>query len=352
MVAKLKPAPDAYEKPWGDLYIDFGGICMKEHHFMTLMQHLTAFGPLSDEIPDAPSWVPNWNNARFSESRFCFEDPELPPQNCELIKKEPSKIYSQDGLYRVFRDFRRQAKQDVEQQQVPIGNSELVPLTEAMSFRESLALLLSYRQPFSSIEHDMLSFLAQILSSAIMDMRLHFNTQDVMLESQQAFFGELIQFQFSTPDLTAEHADYSYCFSVLTRRIKEGLETAHRNSQNCQESQILQNFQEGENMRFCESLDHHNLFYICIETQKGPVNVPGITLCSIENDDWVLRPQCKAGEITPMTTAFLMRRMYNEAIYCGTPHFRIVGLCFVADYKSEYKLWDPTSRCPTGFVIV
>lgn len=369
MVAKLKTTPDAYRKPWRDIYVDVGGICLKEHHFMTLMQHLTAFGPLSDEIPDAPSWIPNWKNARFSESRFCFRDPDHPPQNCELIQKEPSKIYSQDGLYRVFRDFQKQAKQDVKQQKVTIGDSALVPLTRATNFRESLAMLFLHCRQYRNIEQDMLfdtlapknmvkcnllSFLAQILSSAIMDMRLHFNTQDVMVKSEQAFFGKLIQPAFRTPDLAAGHADYSNCFSSLKQRIKGVLETADHNSRKHLQSEILQNFQDGENMQFCEFLNHHNLFYIRIETQKGPVYVPGITLCSIENGDWVLRPQCKADEITPRTTAFLMRPMCNEAIYyrSTTPHFRIVGLCFVAEYKSENELEESTFKCPTGFVIV
>lgn len=255
-------------------------------------------------------------------------------------------------MYRVFRDFQNQTKQDVKQQQFTTGDSALVPLTEAMSFRERLALLISYRRPYSNTEQDMLSFLAQILSSAIMDMRLHFNTQDVMIKSQEAFFGKIFQFQFEVPDLTVENAHYNHCFSLLERRIKTILETADHNSRNHLEAEVLQNFQEGETMQFCEFLDRHTLFYIRIETQKGPVYVPGITLCSIEHDDWVLRPQCKVGEITPGTTAFLMRRVCNETIYRGTPHFRIVGLCFVAEYKSENELEDPTSKCPTGFIIV
>lgn len=81
--------------------------------------------------------------------------------------------------------------------------------------------------------------------------------------------------------------------------------------------------------------------------------MPGITSCSIEEGDVVLKPKSQPGEITPAATAFLLRPVDRKPRFREKNDFRyrFVGLCFVPEGRDvdEHEFWFLT---PDKFAIV
>ncbi|KAF2250166.1 HET-domain-containing protein [Trematosphaeria pertusa] len=357
MANELKDLPVNYGIHWTGIYSGFAGICIKAGHFLTLLQHVTAFGSLSQGNSGIPSWVPKWNSARFSAKRFSLSDTRHPSQNCELSSEAPNQVHSRDILRHVFQDFRRPDKQgDPEQQSHMSNGTSYGSQTASPTTCKDIAMMFSHCRKSVEVEEGSASqrLLAQILSAAIMDMRLCFDTRDAMLEFVKKFFLIILP-DVDAPNLTPEHRRYSELLGIFEDAIDEAIQEAHQASENPTEAELQENFQNQWRIKqVAELLKHHSLFYTRIDTQGGPVYIPGVTSCSIQDGDFVMKPRSRPGEITPAATAFLLRPVGNDPIdrNSADPHLSIVGLCFVAEAESFDEVEDSRGRGPNNFVIV
>jgi hypothetical protein len=355
MATGLKDLPVNYGIPWTDVYIGFSGVCMKAGHFLTLLQHVTAFGSLS-EGNSLPSWVPDWNNARSSARRFSLSDPEQLSQNCELVFEAPQKVHIGDEVSRLSRIVGRPDQQSGSEQQSHMANATSYrrhSASHTIYLDISMLFSLCRQNRTTQIAFSPRRLLAQILSVAIMDMRLCFNTRNAVVEfmREMEFMGELSGVDvadFDKFNLTPEDRLYGKFLKIIERIIENAIPDSDHTLERWAEAEPPENLQYQTIVRVAELLKHHSLFYTRAMSLGGSrMKIPGITSCLIEDGDYVLKPQSKEGDIKPAVTAFLSRPISKKPL-----QLRIVGLCFIAEFKDLSGIRESIARARKSFTIV
>ncbi|KAH7077297.1 heterokaryon incompatibility protein-domain-containing protein [Paraphoma chrysanthemicola] len=356
MATKLKDLSVNYDAPWTDIYHKVSCACIKAGQFLTLLQHVTAFGSLAEESFHTPSWVPRWNNTRLSNKRFSFRNTTSPSQICELNLKTPRIAYSEDTSYHVFRDFRSLEQQNNHEQVAETTQTTSSGRRAASNTTYiDILMLSSWCQKSIEVAEGLTPQcpLAHALSAAIMDMRLCFDTRPIAAEFLGKYTPVMVAF-LEKHNFTPADKFYEVSFERLEEKISEAIQDGHQALHDRTEADPLESSIKALLMDVAEILRYHSLFYIRKDTRRGPVYVPGITSCSIDEGDFLLKPLSIADEVQPAATAFLMRPVGKEPIYSldDREHFKIVGLCFVPEVKILDELKDSTSRWPDSFFIV